>query len=135
MTLPALYQVPASHVKTPIFKTRLPVFRIEIRRAANLAIAERPVFGCQLTLSSRWPVQTEFILTPGHTLGWLDHNRLDHLRVKAHAAEKCLSLPPLSSLLHADDGCLQARIPLGVYLLSDDISLMKQQGVALLRPL
>ena len=108
-----------------------PVYRVEVRRAARVAYAERPVFGCQLTLSSQWPIKTEFLLKPEHTLGWLDHNRLDHLRLKPHYPASQSQNIALRSVFCATDGSLRSLIPLTVYLLSEDVGTLKTQGAFL----
>lgn len=115
-----------------------PVFRVEVRRAARVAYAERPVFGCQFTLSSQWPIKTEFLLQPEQTLGWLDHNRLDHLRLKPHypTTETESQATVLTSMFCAHDGSLRSLFPLTVYLLSDNMDTLKTQGAFLFsRPL
>lgn len=107
------------------------VFRVEVRRAARVAYAERPVFGCQFTLCSLWPVKTEFLLHPEQPLGWLDHNRLDHLRLKPHYPTTEYQTTALTSLFCADDGSLRSKIPLTVYLLSNDVETLKTRGAFL----
>ncbi|MEW9796590.1 hypothetical protein [Alteromonas sp. CYL-A6] len=108
-----------------------PVYFLNIRHAVNAATSERPVFGCHLTVNSELPVNQALLVGPDDTLGWLDHNRLDHLRVST--CDKS-GKQPVEHFFCADDGRLRSRFPMHIYLLSNTSDTMKSDGWLLFSP-
>lgn len=105
------------------------VYRLDVLKAASVTFAERPVFGMNVTLDMPRVRKAFVTLHPGESLGWLDHNGLDHLRLKGASAEE-----RLTDFFDASDNRLLVRVPLTCFLLADSVDCLREQGLLYFSP-
>lgn len=87
--------------------------RLELKRNADLAFADKPVFGVSCTLTNELQSFDRKILTPGDVLGWVDHNQLQHFRVIGDQG-----IEPVETFFSANDNSLKVIRPFRLYLLA-----------------
>ncbi len=110
------------------------VFRVEVCNGVKVAIAERPVFGCQFTLSSALPARKELSLQPGDVLGWASHNWRDLIRMVSYYPDHQRCTTSIASLFDAEDGCFRSLAPLSVYVIGDTPDTLLRYGLFFVRP-
>lgn len=113
-------------------------FRVSIRKAAEIAISDKPVFGAHVTLFPASLRETNFVAPPSCLLGWLDHNRLDHLVIKPTVllpGENVDVSALRTQYFFADDGTLRTTQPLKIRLLASTPQDIHHHGWMLFSPL
>lgn len=100
------------------------VYRLDALKAAGITFSDRPVFGMNITLALPDTSKAFVTLHPGESLGWLDHNGLDHLRLKGASAQESLS-----DFFDASDNRLLVRVPLTCFLIADSVDCLREQGI------
>ncbi|WP_414827771.1 hypothetical protein [Alteromonas sp. H39] len=100
------------------------VYRLDALKAASVVFSERPVFGVNISLNL--PVVNNAFVTlhPGESLGWLDHNGVDHLRLKGVSAAGSLQ-----DYFDASDNRLRVRMPLTCFLIAHSVECLHDQGI------
>ncbi|MBU2977146.1 hypothetical protein [Alteromonas sp. C1M14] len=94
--------------------------RLELRRSAALTYSDKPVFGVNCTLRNDIESCSFVTLQPGDTLGWVDHNRLDHFRIVGRSNRE-----QVSTFFSANDNCLTVNQTTTLFLLSKNPELAK----------
>ncbi len=97
---------------------------LELRRSANVTFADKPVFGVNVTLNPEIFNKPHHRIEPGSCLGWVDHNKLDHLRL-THASKTV----KIADYFNADDNCVTATQPLDLYLMATTAAGVKRDGL------
>ncbi|MBU3023198.1 hypothetical protein [Aestuariibacter sp. A3R04] len=87
--------------------------RLELKRSADLAFADKPVFGVSCTLTSELQDFDRRILSPGDVIGWVDHDQLKHFRVVGDKGTE-----QAEQFFCANDNCLKVITPLKLYILA-----------------
>lgn len=100
------------------------VYWLDALKAASVAFSDRPVFGMNITLNLPATSKAFVTLHPGETVGWLDHNGLDHLRLRSDAGKGCLT-----DFFDASDNRLVVRAPLTCFLMADSVDSLRDRGV------
>lgn len=121
-----------------IFPQSDTLFRVSIRKAAEIAIAQKPVFGANVTLFPPSLNETNFVAAPNRLLGWLDHNRLDHLVIKPTTVKPRDTVDTntlKTRYFFADDGTLRTTQPLRVHLLGSSADEIHRHGWMLFSPM
>lgn len=100
------------------------VYRLDALKAASVTFSERPVFGVNITLDLPDMNKAFVTLHPGESLGWLDHNGLDHLRLKGASVQESIN-----DYFDASDNRLRVRVPLTCFLIANSVDCLREQGV------
>lgn len=99
-------------------------YRLDALKAASVTFSDRPVFGVNITLNLPTAKDAFVTLHPGESLGWLDHNGLDHLRLKGASPHQSLN-----EYFDASDNRLRVRVPLTCFLIANSIECLRGQGI------
>lgn len=99
-------------------------YRLDALKAASVTFSDRPVFGVNITLNLPTAKDAFVTLHPGESIGWLDHNGLDHLRLKGASTHQSLF-----DYFDASDNRLRVRVPLICFLIANSVDCLRGQGI------
>lgn len=97
---------------------------LELRRSANVTFSDKPVFGVNVTLNAAMFDKPFCRIEPGNCLGWVDHNKLDHLRLTCAGATA-----KITDCFNADDNCVTVTQPLNLYIMATTATGVKRDGL------
>lgn len=127
--------VDSSNLNHPLQPEQHGLYRLSLRPSIDIAVANKPVFGANITFHSDALAHSSYIATPENILGWVDHGGITYFNISSgqQCTEDGTSMLP-SQFLTEDNGILRFTTTLRVYLLANTAKDIQQHGLCFFTP-
>lgn len=129
--------VDSSNSNNTIKPEKYGLYKLSVREDTEVVVAEKPVFGANVTFNSGALAYANYVLPPNNVLGWIDHGGLSHIVIDSSQpiddnGKTSATLP--SQFLNADNGILRVTMPLRIYLLARTPKEILEHGLCYFTP-
>lgn len=129
--------VDSSHSNCTIKPEKYGLYKLGVRSDTEVVVAEKPVFGANVTFNADALVYANCVINSNTILGWIDHSGLSHFIINSSQPinddnQPSATLP--SQFLNADNGLLRVTMPLRIYLLARTPKEIQEHGLCYFTP-